>query len=100
MKKIKFGILGLGRVVDFRVAKMFLNEFISPPKKIFIAKKCSQKTNKKVSSEKIEYKLSNPRYKLKLSRKFPFKKILKAKKQYATAKSNGAITELTKILVI
>ncbi len=26
MKKIKFGILGLGRVVDFRVAKMFLNE--------------------------------------------------------------------------
>ena len=26
MKKIKFGILGLGRVVDFRVAKMFLKE--------------------------------------------------------------------------
>ena len=26
MKKIKFGILGLGRVVDLRVAKMFVNE--------------------------------------------------------------------------
>ena len=40
---------------------------IQDPKKIFIAKKCNQKKSKKLSVANTVYKLSKPKYSLKIS---------------------------------